>query len=106
MDGRMIGMLPLSGEVWARDADGPPGLDWCRQFVGGSVQVVEVTMGQSRCQMLINEDGKGSGLPLNRAASLLWFAEQRRAAGYYVPSEELDVIVGPALLLIGAAQWQ
>lgn len=106
MAGRMLGLLPLSGEVWARETEAPPSLDWCREFVGGSVQVVDLMMGETPCQLLINEDGKGIGMPLNRMATLLWFGEQRRVAGHYIPSEDLDVIVGPALLLFGDAQWQ
>ena len=105
MAGRMVGMLPLSGEIWKKDADEPPARDWCQRFVGGNVELVTLGAFGGPCQMLINEDGKRHGMPFNRAASMLWIVEQRRRAGYYVPDEELDVIVGPALLLFGAAQW-
>lgn len=108
--GKMIGMLPISGEVWTGDAEMPPTLEWAQAFVGGGngpglVQVVHIHVDGEPAQMLINENAKIDGMPMNQPASSLWIAEQQRCAGRTLSVDEVDLICGPALVLTGAAMW-
>jgi len=110
MTGRMMGMLPISGETWEGDAAVPPTLEWAQAFVGAGadeaiVQVVNLLVDGQPAQMLINENAKILGMPLNDPASRLWIREQHRVAGRRLHMGELDYICGPALILIGAAMW-
>lgn len=105
MPGKITIMLPYIGAQPPLDVSEPPSLDYCQKIVGGLVQVVELLIDGAAAQLLLNEEGKGLGMPLNRHASELWIAEQERRLGTKIDDRDLDVIVGPALLLQGAARW-
>ena len=106
MPGKLTLFLPWAGECLPTETSEPPSLELCQKAVGGTVQVVELMIDGEAAQLLMNEDGKNLGMPLNRDATRLWFAEQRRRYGdNTMPDDDLDVIVGPALLLQGAARW-
>ena len=62
-------------------------------FVGGMVEVVQFPNGDL---LLLNEEGKLLGLPINEEASKLWsetFTKDKYAFGYD------DFVVGPAILI-------
>lgn len=65
--------------------DERPSLEEAQKAVGGYVEIIPVGDGQ----LLVNEEGRIAGLPINPQAS--------EAAG--------QPIVGNALLLKGAAKW-
>ena len=65
--------------------DKQPTLQEAQAFVGGTVELLMI----DDTQMLINEDGLGLRLPINEAATT-----------YYGRP-----IVGPAMVLSGAALW-
>ena len=71
-----------------------PTLKQAQDFVGGLVEVVYIRAGDIEQQMLVNEEGLLKGLPLNFAATVY-------NAGY----GNGQTIVGPVLLLCGAARW-
>ena len=62
-------------------------------FVGGMVEVVQFPNGDL---LLLNEEGKLLGLPINEEASKLWsetFTKDKYAFGYD------DFVVGPVILI-------
>ena len=62
-------------------------------FVGGMVECVQFPNGDL---LLLNEEGKLMGLPVNEKASKLWsetFTKDKYAFGYD------DFVVGPAILI-------
>jgi len=62
-------------------------------FVGGMVEVVQFPNGDL---LLLNEEGKLMGLPVNEEASKLWsetFTKDKYAFGHD------DFVVGPAILI-------
>ena len=62
-------------------------------FVGGMVECVKFPNGDL---LLLNEEGKLMGLPVNQEASKLWsetFTKDKYAFGYD------DFVVGPAILI-------
>ena len=63
------------------------------KFVGGMVEVVSFPNGDL---LLLNEEGKLMGLPLNEKATALWrkhFTKETHLFGYD------DVVVGPAMVI-------
>ena len=63
------------------------------KFVGGMVEVVQFPNGDL---LLLNEEGKLMGLPVNEEASKLWsetFTKDKYAFGHD------DFVVGPAILI-------
>ena len=63
------------------------------RFVGGMVECVQFPNGDL---LLLNEEGKLTGLPLNPEATTLWsatFTKDKYAFGYD------DFVVGPAILI-------
>ena len=73
--------------------DKPPTLKEAQAFVGGSVQLLELSDGR---QMLIDEEGKLKRKRRNMEATLM---------AVDILSER-DYIVGPALILEGKAKWK
>ena len=70
-----------------------PDLESAQKFVGGMVQGIEFPNGD---YMIMNEEGKLMGLPLNPEATTLWratFTKDKYLWGYD------DVVVGPAILI-------
>ena len=70
-----------------------PTLESAQAFVGGMVQGIEFPNGD---YMIMNEEGKLMGLPLNPEATTLWratFTKDKYLFGYD------DFVVGPAILI-------
>ena len=70
-----------------------PDLKAAQEFVGGYVEGITFPNGD---YLIINEEGKLKGLPLNPEATTLWrstFTKDKYAFGYD------DFVVGPAILI-------
>jgi len=70
-----------------------PNLESAQKFVGGMVQGIEFPNGD---YMIMNEEGKLLGLPVNEKATKLWrdtFTKDKYLFGYD------DFVVGPAILI-------
>jgi len=100
--GWTIELRCLQLPVWGA-ADVPPTLDWCRQFVGGPVQLYELQ--SMDMQLLLHEEGKVLGMPLNRIASAIMQTDLMHQLGRPPLRSELDFVAGPALVLGGIARW-
>ena len=75
------------------DSKDEPTLESAQEFVGGMVQGIEFPNGD---YMIMNEEGKLMGLPLNPEATTLWrstFTKDKYLFGYD------DFVVGPAILI-------
>ena len=76
-----------------KDQKDEPDLESAQKFVGGMVQGIEFPNGD---YLIINEEGKLMGLPLNPEATTLWratFTKNKYLFGYD------DFVVGPAILI-------
>ena len=76
-----------------RDSKDEPTLESAQEFVGGYVEGITFPNGD---YLIINEEGKLKGLPLNPEATTLWrstFTKDKYAFGYD------DFVVGPAILI-------
>jgi len=75
------------------DVKDEPTLESAQEFVGGMVQGIEFPNGD---YMIMNEEGKLMGLPLNPEATALWrmtFTKDKYLFGYD------DWVCGPAILI-------
>ena len=75
------------------DEKNTPSLKEAQDFVGGMVECITWPNGDL---LIINEEGKLIGLPLNPEATLLWrmtFTKDKYAIGYD------DFVVGPAIYI-------
>ena len=75
------------------DSKDEPNLKEAQEFVGGMVEGITFANGD---YLIINEEGKMIGLPLNPEATTLWrmtFTKDKYAFGYD------DFVVGPAILI-------
>ena len=75
------------------DKKDEPTLESAQEFVGGMVQGIEFPNGD---YMIMNEEGKLMGLPLNPEATTLWrttFTKDKYLFGYD------DWVSGPAILI-------
>ena len=75
------------------DSKDEPDLKAAQEFVGGMVQGIQFPNGD---YMIINEEGKLMGLPLNPEATTLWratFTKDKYLFGHD------DFVVGPAILI-------
>ena len=75
------------------DSKDEPDLKAAQEFVGGLVQGIQFPNGD---YMLMNEEGKLIGLPLNPEATLLWrgtFDNENFITG------RKDLVAGPAILI-------
>ena len=75
------------------DVKNEPTLKAAQDFVGGYVEGITFPNGD---YLIINEEGKLMGLPLNPEATALWratFTKDKYAFGYD------DFVVGPAILI-------
>jgi len=75
------------------DPKDEPDLKAAQEFVGGYVEGITFPNGD---YLIINEEGKLKGLPLNPEATTLWrstFTKDKYAFGYD------DFVVGPAILI-------
>ena len=81
-DGRRTVVTPANGRHFR--------LRQMQGYVGGLIEVLELGGGRL---MVINEEGKLTGLPRNESATLLW-----HVANADSPFALADCIVGPALV--------
>ena len=75
------------------DSKDEPTLESAQKFVGGYVEGITFPNGD---YLIINEEGKLKGLPVNEDATNLWrstFTEDKYAFGFD------DFVVGPAILI-------
>ena len=75
------------------DSKDEPTLESAQEFVGGYVEGITFPNGD---YLIINEEGKLKGLPVNEDATNLWrstFTEDKYAFGFD------DYVVGPAILI-------
>ena len=75
------------------DSKDEPSLKQAQEFVGGYVEGITFPNGD---YLIINEEGKLEGLPLNPEATALWratFTKDKYLFGYD------DFVVGPAILI-------
>ena len=75
------------------DSKDEPDLKAAQEFVGNMVQGIQFPNGD---YMIMNEEGKLMGLPLNPEATTLWratFTKDKYLFGYD------DFVVGPAILI-------
>ena len=75
------------------DVKDEPGLKSAQEFVGGYVECISFPNGDV---LIVNEEGKLMGLPLNPEATALWrthFTKETHAFGYD------DFVVGPAMVI-------
>jgi len=75
------------------DSKDEPDLESAQEFVGGMVQGIEFPNGD---YMIMNEEGKLMGLPLNPEATTLWrstFTKDKYLFGHD------DFVAGPAILI-------
>jgi hypothetical protein len=75
------------------DSKHEPDLESAQQFVGGMVEGITFPNGD---YMIINEEGKMLGLPVNEQATKLWretFTKDKYLWGYD------DFVVGPVILI-------
>ena len=75
------------------DSKDEPTLESAQQFVGGYVEGIPFPNGD---YLIVNEEGKLMGLPLNPEATTLWratFTKDKYLFGYD------DFVVGPAILI-------
>ena len=76
-----------------KDKKDEPDLQSAQLFVGGYVECIQFPNGDL---LLLNEEGKLMGLPVNEKASKLWsetFTKDKYAFGHD------DFVVGPAILI-------
>ena len=76
-----------------KDSKHEPNLKAAQEFVGGYVEGITFPNGD---YLIINEEGKIIGLPINKEATKLWretFTKDKYAFGYD------DFVVGPAILI-------
>ena len=76
-----------------KDSKDEPDLKAAQEFVGGMVQGIEFPNGD---YMIMNEEGKLMGLPLNPEATTLWrstFTKDKYLFGHD------DFVAGPAILI-------
>ena len=75
------------------DSKDEPTLESAQEFVGGYVEGIPFPNGD---YLIVNEEGKLMGLPLNPEATTLWratFTKDKYLFGYD------DFVVGPAILI-------
>ena len=76
-----------------KDSKDEPDLKAAQEFVGGMVQGIEFPNGD---YMIMNEEGKLMGLPLNPEATTLWRATFDN--DNFITGRK-DFVVGPAILI-------
>jgi len=74
------------------DVKDEPGLKSAQEFVGGLVQGIEFPNGD---YLIVNEEGKSMGLPLNPEATTLW--RMTFDNDNYITGRK-DWVAGPAIL--------
>ena len=90
--GESVNTKPVEFKI-IKDSKDEPDLESAQKFVGGMVQGIQFPNGD---YMLMNEEGKLMGLPLNPEATTLWratFTKDKYLFGHD------DFVVGPAILI-------
>ena len=79
--------------------DVEPTLQEMQKFVGGYIEVV--TSADTNSQIVLDEEGKLKGKPINKEATEMYVGEEMddTSAGW-----DFDVIVGDAMILSGDAR--
>ena len=80
------------------DVKDEPSLKQAQEFVGGYVEGISFPNGD---YLIVNEEGKLTGLPLNPEATALWRATFDN--DNYITGRN-DFVVGPAILIKKSAQ--
>jgi hypothetical protein len=80
-------------------SDKEPTLKEMQDFVGGYIQVVTSVNGNE--DIVINEEGKLNGLPINVVATTMWLGEDWNDDTSAMAN---DVLVGNAMILKGKAR--
>ncbi len=79
-------------------------LEQYQMIVGGNVEVVRVRHNGDVCDMVLNEDGLGLGLPMNRVATRLlesYWEETIGLPSRRVPRGTVARVVGDVIILHG-----
>ena len=79
-------------------SDKKPTLKEMQEFVGGNIQVVN---GIDGSHIIINEEGKIKGLPMNMVATTMWLGEDWDDDTSAMAN---DFLVGNAMILKGKAR--
>ena len=90
--GESVNTKPVEFKI-IKDSKDEPDLKAAQEFVGGMVQGIQFPNGD---YMIMNEEGKLMGLPLNPEATTLWratFTKDKYLFGHD------DFVVGPAILI-------
>ena len=97
MKGRII-IIPVDPRTPAssKELAGAPRLEELREGVGGDIETVPffTTYKGEIAVAFCNEHGKLDGLPVNRRATALWYAQEPRFIGR-------DHLVGPVVIVTG-----
>ena len=74
---KQLTIIPADPGMATFVLQGPDTLDELRMQVGGYIQVIPVFKEYNgrHCTAYCNEDGQSLGLPLNREATRLWYAQ-------------------------------
>jgi hypothetical protein len=76
-----------------------PTLEQLQKLVGGYIELQHVDFRDALREMFINEDGKRENLPVNEEATRVWLRGRQYMRGR-------DVIVGPAVIVVGLVEPQ
>ena len=81
------------------DKEHQPTLKQMQDFVGGYIEVVQSA--DTKSQIVLDEEGKLKGKPINKEATELYLGEEQddTSAGW-----DFDVIVGDVIVLSGDAR--
>ena len=80
-------------------SDKEPTLKEMQKFVGGYIEIVTSASGQE--DIVLNEEGKLRGLPMNMVATTFWLGEDWNDD---TSAMQNDFIVGNAMILKGKAR--
>ena len=109
MRGTILIFKPHADAPEVTTVDVPPDLQLLKTAIGGGYLEVVPRFNRighdgvkHRCVAFCDEDGKLKQLPYNRAATMLWDAEMRRAYGCGCGP---DYLVGPIAVVFGDKEW-
>ena len=70
-------LIMPDGTETVKEWPGEPPYEDMKEFVGGYIELVTVLNGGKRCHMIVNEEGMILGLPINDAATEVYYAASR-----------------------------
>jgi len=97
-------VIQADGESFTIHLNQKMKLEQYQKIVGGYIEVVQVRHDGKVCDMVLNEDGLGLGLPLNLEASLLLETYWRETIGPpedRMPPNTVGRVVGDVVVLHG-----